>query len=138
MAVKTSAKKVTDTYFKLVHEHPLTPIRNSAELAAAQNRIDELLQQDLDSGARDYLTVLTALVEDYEDDNVKIPDASGADVLRELLRVNDLSQAQLAKEVGITQSTLSELVNGRRQFTTDHMVALGKFFGVSPAVFLPK
>ena len=136
--MKTSAKKVTDTYFKLVHEHPLTPIRNNADLTAAQNKIDELLQHDLDSGARDYLAVLTGLVEDYEDDNVKIPDACGADVLRELLRVSDLSQAKLAKDVGIMQSTLSELVNGRRRFTTDHMVALGKFFGVSPAVFLPE
>jgi HTH-type transcriptional regulator/antitoxin HigA len=138
MAVKTSAKKVTGTYFELVNEHPLRPIRNNTDLTAAQNKIDELLQQDLDSGARDYLAVLTGLVEGYEDENVKIPDASGADVLRELLRVNDLSQAKLAKDVGIMQSTLSELVNGRRRFTTDHMVALGKFFGVSPAVFLPK
>jgi antitoxin component HigA of HigAB toxin-antitoxin module len=78
----------------------------------------------------------SALVEDYEDENVKIPDASGGDVLRELLRVNDLSQAKLEKDVGIMPSTLSELVNRRRRFTTDHMVALGKFFGVSPAVFL--
>ena len=138
MAVKTSAKKVTDAYFKLLNEHPLRPIRNNTDLTAAQNKIDELLQQDLDSGARDYLAVLTGLVEDYEDGSVKIPDASGADVLREQLRVNDLSQAKLAKDVGIMQSTLSELVNGRRRFTTDHMVALGKFFGVSPAVFLPK
>jgi antitoxin component HigA of HigAB toxin-antitoxin module len=65
------------------------------------------------------MSFLTGLVEDYEDGSVTIPDAAGADVLRELLRVNDLSQAKLAKDVGIMQSTLSELVNGRRRFTTD-------------------
>jgi len=136
MAVKTTAKKGTDTYFRLVKEYPLAPIRDDADLANAQAVIDRLLERELDRGAQDYLAVLTNLVEAYEDEHVEIPDASGKDVLRELMRANDLSQAKLAKEVGITQSTISDLVNGKRPFTSEHVVALGRFFGVSPAAFL--
>ena len=66
-----------------------------------------------------------------------IPDASESDVLRELWRSSGHTQIKLAKLVGISQSTLSSLLSGDREMTKGHMVALGRFFNVSPAVFLP-
>ena len=138
MAAKTATKKtVRDTYFELVQKYPLSRIYDDKDLAQAQAVIDLLLQEELDAGAQRYLDALTDLVEVYEDKHVEIPDTSGADVLRELMRASGLSQAKLAVEVGITQSTLSDLVNGKRSFTIDHAVALGRFFQVSPAAFLP-
>ena len=67
-----------------------------------------------------------------------IPDAGEADVLRELMRSNDLTQPQLAKEVGIAQSTLSSVLTGARSLTKDQVVKLAKFFKVAPATFLPR
>src|SRR5260370_29404214 len=106
MAVKTAKRTLPDTYFKLVRKFPLTQIRDDAHLEEAQEFLDRLLQGELDEGAQAYLDVLTDLVESYEEEHVPIPDASEADVLREVMRSNGLTQTRLAKEVGISQSTL--------------------------------
>ena len=137
MAVKTSARTLPDSYFKLVKRFPLTHIRDDAHLAEAQKRIDRLLEEDLDDGGQAYLDVLTDLVEAYEEERVPIPDASEADVLRELMRANGLSQPKLARAVGMAQSTISAVLGGARSLTKGQVVKLARFFHVSPAAFLP-
>jgi HTH-type transcriptional regulator/antitoxin HigA len=137
MAPETVARSLPTTYFNLVKKFPLVHIRNDDHLAAAQEVIDRLLQEELDEGAEAYLDVLTDLVEGYEEEHVSIPDASEADVLRELMRANALSQPKLAKAAGIAQSTISAVLNGTRSLTKGQVVKLAKFFGVSPAALLP-
>jgi HTH-type transcriptional regulator/antitoxin HigA len=97
MKPTTKHKKLPDTYFRLVKRFPLTHIRDDNHLDAACAVIDQLLQLDLDYGAQEYLDALTDLVATYEDQNVLIPDASEADVLRELMRSNGLEQPELSK-----------------------------------------
>jgi HTH-type transcriptional regulator / antitoxin HigA len=89
------------------------------------------------TGEQAYLDVLTDMIEDCEEKHVAIPDASEADVLRELMRSHDLSQPKLAKAVGIAQSTISAVQTGNRTLTRAHVVMLARFFNVSPAAFLP-
>jgi HTH-type transcriptional regulator/antitoxin HigA len=137
MAVKPADKTLPDTYFDRVWEFPLTRIRDGAHLAQAHDVIDRLLQLDLDDGEQQYLDVLTDLVETYEDAHHPISDATEADVLRELMRVNGLSQPALAKRTGMAQSTISAILNGDRSLTKAQVVKLAKVFGVSPAAFLP-
>src|SRR5215210_2981320 len=110
MATKTAARTLPATYFALVKQFPLIHIRDAHQLNAAQKMIDRLLKEDLDEGAQEYLDALTDLVETFEDKHVLIPDASEADVLRALMGSNGLSQPKLAKEVGISQSTLSAVL----------------------------
>jgi HTH-type transcriptional regulator / antitoxin HigA len=137
-AVKTAAEKLPGAYYTLVKRFPLAPIRDDAHLDAAQEVIDRLLEQDLDRGGQAYLDVLTRLVEAYEDEHQPVPDAAEADVLRELLWSNGLSQTALEKKVGIAQSTISAVLNGTRSLTRKQVVVLAQFFGVSPAAFLPE
>ncbi len=54
-----------------------------------------------------------------------------------LLESNELSQSELARKTGIAQSTLSAVLGGSRALTREHIVALARFFGISPAAFLP-
>jgi HTH-type transcriptional regulator/antitoxin HigA len=125
------------TYFKLVKQFPLTHIRDDAHLDDAQKVIDRVLQEHLDEGAQEYLDALTDLVETYENVHHSIPDASEADVLRELMGSRKLSEQQLAKRVKIAQSTISSVLKGSRKLTRNQIVALAKFFQVPSAVFLP-
>jgi antitoxin component HigA of HigAB toxin-antitoxin module len=76
------------------------------------------------------------LVGAYEDRNLAIADAPAADVLRELMRSNGLSQNKLAEQVGIVQPTISAVLNGRRSFTRNQVIKLAEFFNVDPAEFL--
>jgi HTH-type transcriptional regulator/antitoxin HigA len=137
MAVKTVTRTLPATYFELVKQFPLIHIRDDGHLDAAQEIIDRLLGEDLDEGAQEYLDALTDLVETYEDRHVLIPDASEADVLRALMESNGLSQPKLTKEVGISQSTISAVLNGTRSLTKGQVVTLARFFHVSPSAFLP-
>lgn len=137
MPTKTRSKKLPDSYFELVLEFPLTHIKREGHLEAAQGMIDRLLQTELDAGAQEYLDALTDLVETYEHEHEVWADASEADVLRELMRANDLTQQKLAKEVGISQSTISAVLNGTRTLTKAQVLVLADRFHVSPAAFLP-
>jgi HTH-type transcriptional regulator/antitoxin HigA len=126
-----------DTYFERVRQFPLVRIRDEEHLMQAQEMIDRLLQEELDEGEQEYLDLLTDLVETYEAQYIPIPDASEADVLRELMRVHDLSQPQLAKMAGIAQSTISAVLGGSRSLTKEQVIKLARVFHVSPAAFMP-
>ncbi len=137
MAMKTTNRSLPDTYFKLVRQFPLVHIRDDDHLLAAQEMMNRLLEEDPDVGAQEYLDALTDLVETYENEHEPIPDASEADVLRELIRSSGLSQTGFAREVGISQSTISAVLNGTRSLTKEQVITLAKFFHIAPAAFLP-
>ncbi len=137
MAKKSDAKTIPNTYFELVKRFPLTHIRDEEHLIVAQEMIDQLLQEQFDLGTQEYLDALTDLVETYENRHIIIPDASEADVLRELMESNRLSQTKLAKQVGISQSTISAVLKGSRSLTKEQVVKLAQFFHISPGAFLP-
>jgi len=129
---------VPDTYLKLVKRFPLSHIRDEAHLNEALELLSELLRQERDRGTQEYLDVLTDLIAAYEDEHVPMPDVSEADVLRELMRSNRLSQMQLAKSVGMAQSTISPVLTGARSLTKGQILKLAEFFGIAPAAFLPR
>jgi HTH-type transcriptional regulator / antitoxin HigA len=135
--VATKIARAIDTYAKLVSRFRLVQIKDDAHLQAAHEVIERLMEEDLDASGLDYLNVLVGLVEAYEERRFPIPDASDVDVLRELMRSNGLSQNALAKKVGISQSTISDVLKGVRKLTKDQVIKLAAYFGVAPAAFLP-
>ena len=136
-AARKASRRVPDSYLELVKRFPLIHIRDDDHLAEALDVLNGLLAQDGDAGAQAYLDVLTDLVRAYEDEHVAIPDASEADVLRELMRSNGLTQSELARTSRISQSTLSAVLTGARTLTKGQVIKLARLFGVSPAAFLP-
>ena len=47
-----------------------------------------------------------------------------------------VSAYRLAKDTGIPQTRLSDIIHGRRRVTADTALRLGKYFGVSPRFWL--
>ena len=80
--------------------------------------------------------LLTQRIVAYEAAHFPIPDPDGPDTLAFLLEQRPLSQSALAVATGIPQSTISDLVNRRRDFTADHARKLGAYFKVNPGLFL--
>ncbi len=136
---RTAGRPAPDAYLKLVRRFPLRSIRTEAELDAATAVLNDLLRQDLDAGGEQYRDALTDLIEVYEAQAHPIPDADEAEVLRLLMESNGLSQSELARRTGISQSTLSAVLAKpkARSLTKEQVIALARFFNVSPAAFLP-
>jgi HTH-type transcriptional regulator / antitoxin HigA len=80
---------------------------------------------------------LTDLIGVYEDEHVPILDVSEADVLRESMQPHGFGQTELAKKTRISQSTISAVLTGARSLTKEQVIKLARFFGISPAAFLP-
>ena len=127
-----------DTYFELVKRHPLTSIRNEAELDAAQTMLDALLRQELNEGGRAYLDALSDLVIVYEREHYAIAPLPAHELLANMLDERNLSQADLVRATGIAKATVSDLVSGKRPFTVAQMHAVAEVFGLPGSVFLSK
>jgi HTH-type transcriptional regulator/antitoxin HigA len=122
---------------ELVRLVPLRPIRSEAELDRAIAMIDALLDQaERNVDEEDYLDVLSDLVERYEDEHDPMPPASGSEMLRFLIESKGTTQARVAAETRIAESTISEVLAGKRALNRKHIEALARHFHVSPAVFL--
>jgi HTH-type transcriptional regulator/antitoxin HigA len=84
--------------------------------------MDRLLAQDkLDRGQQSYLDALSDLVASYEDEHLPIEPASDADMLRHLLDAKGVSQAELHRETGISKSSISEVLSGKKSLSRPMM-----------------
>jgi len=57
-------------------------------------------------------------------------------MLAHLLEARGISQATLAAETGLAESTVSELLKRKRGLTRKHIEVLARYFRVEPAAFL--
>jgi HTH-type transcriptional regulator/antitoxin HigA len=78
--------------------------------------------------------LLTLLIEDFEEKHYALKATGAVDVLTELMQANDLRQKDLVAVFG-TPSIVSEVLNGKRNLTAEHIRRLSKRFHVSPEVF---
>lgn len=117
----------------------IAPIEDEESLAAAtaylEAILDEIGEQEghpLDSLARSLIGRITA----YEAQHYPIPDIDGHHMLGYLLEQKPAKQSEVAAATGIPQSTISDLIHAKRQFTADHIRKLSAYFKVNPSIFL--
>jgi HTH-type transcriptional regulator/antitoxin HigA len=126
-----------DRYLELVQRFPLRPLRSDADLDRAIAVINSLIDRDrLGPDEEDYLDVLGDLVEKYEDKHHPMPPLADAEMLRYLIESRDVPQVLVAAGTGLAESTISEVLAGKRKLNRRHIEALAQFFHVKPAVFL--
>ena len=128
--------KAQTHYLDLIQRFPLRPLRTDADLDAAVEVVDDLIDRDkLTAAEQDYLDVLSDLVEAYEDVAVPMDDVSDADMLRFLIEQRGVTQTELAKQTRIAESTISEVQAGKRKLNRVQIGKLARFFHVEPGVF---
>ncbi len=64
------------------------------------------------------------------------PVSPGEMLLEEFLKPMELSQYRLAKEIGVAQRRIGEIVTGKRGITADTDLRLCRFFGLSDGWWL--
>jgi len=84
----------------------------------------------------EYLLALAIFVEKYEEEHDPIPPASGAEMLEYLIETHSVSQSNVAAGTVLSDSTISEILAGKRKMNLKHVEALAKFFKVKRGVFL--
>jgi HTH-type transcriptional regulator/antitoxin HigA len=128
--------KAKDRYFDLVVRFPLRPIHSDEVLDAAVKMVDSLLDRgDLAPEEEDYLEVLGDLIERYEGEANPMAPVSDAEMLRHLIEAKGVSQTEISSATGIADSTISEILKGRRALNRGHIGKLARYFKVSPDVF---
>jgi HTH-type transcriptional regulator / antitoxin HigA len=129
--------KREDRYLELVRKFPLRPLRTDADLNGAVSIIDSLIDQDdLSAPEQDYLDVLSDLVEAYEAEAVPMIPVGDAEMLRFLIEQKGVTQSETATEAGIAESTISEVLSGKRKLNRTQIGKLARFFHIEPGAFL--
>jgi HTH-type transcriptional regulator/antitoxin HigA len=129
--------KRKDRYLELVRQFPLRPLRNDSDLDAAVEAIDRLVDQStLTTPEQDYLDVLSDLVEAYETETIRMRPVGDADLLRFLIEQKKVTQATVAAGSGIAESTISEVLAGKRKLNRPQIAKLSRYFRIEPGAFL--
>lgn len=129
--------KIEDRYLDLIRQFPLRPLRSDADLDAAIAIIDALIDRSsLTAPEQDYLDVLSDLVEAYETEKVPIRPVGDADLLRFLIEQKSVTQAGAATGAGIAESTISEVLAGKRKLNRTQIAKLARYFHIEPGAFL--
>ena len=138
IAMKTASLpkgKVRDDYLRLILEFPLTSLKSEHQFNEAQLVIDKLLVKGkLSLGQEMYLDALGDLVAAYEDVHYHIGPASDAAMLRHLMEVKGVTQADLYRDTQIAKSTISEVLSGKKPFSRQMIRTLARYFKVDVSV----
>lgn len=116
----------------------LRPIHSKAEytrMVSLMNAMLDAAGDDEDHPMAGLLDLVGDLVWKYEQEHHAIKPAEPKDALRFLMDARSLKQEDLA--IIVPQSNLSAILAGKRKISATLAGKLGKFFGVSPAVFVP-
>lgn len=110
---------------------------NEADYDALVGGLDELLTligENEDSPLMSLADILSDWIEAYDHEHRPMPVASGAEVLRYMMREHNLTQSDLPG-VG-AQSVVSEVLSGKRQLNIRQIRWLAERFGVSVETFI--
>lgn len=129
MSVALDDKKA---YQKLMQKFPPRPIHSDEDNEQVATIIDSLIDnlRTLSPAEKDYLEVLTILVEKYESTRDKPARFSPRELVCYLMEVNDLGQKDLIDEFG-SASRVSEFLSGHRDLSIEQARKLAFRFSLS-------
>jgi len=64
------------------------------------------------------------------------PITPGDILLEEFLEPMGISQAQLARDIKVPPNRINQIINGKREISTDTALRLGKYFSIEPEFWL--
>ena len=133
-----TALAVDPAYLKLVSETPPKVIHTKKETAFYLAKLEELNGRwnTLSRAEKELYETLRLLIKDFESRTYKVKATTPVEALEALMKANGLKRKDM---VGIfeTASVVSDVLNGKRPFTTQHIARLSRRFRVSTDTFFP-
>ncbi|MEI7432322.1 MAG: hypothetical protein WCL27_17890 [Betaproteobacteria bacterium] len=117
---------------------PLRPINNKAgyaQMLALRSSLLKVAGDDQDHALSGLLALVDEMVSRYQREHCTIKPVPPKEALRALIVTRGLKQVDL--NAVVAQSNLSAILAGKRKINATMAGKLGKFFGVSPALFVP-
>lgn len=125
------------SYADLVARFPPRLIREKTLLKKTYDVIDRLMAvQNPSADQVEFLELLSTLVEDYESAASPTPTVSLAALLAHLIAAKEVTQTSVAKSTGVSASTISDVLAGRRSLSIANIKRLAQYFGVDTGLFL--
>ncbi len=119
----------------MVHLRPIHDAAGYEQMVALMNSLLDVVGEDEEHALAGLLELVGDVVAKYEREHYALEPAAPRDSLRFLMEVRGLTQEDLSAIV--PQSNLSAILAGKRKISATLAGKLGKFFGVSPALFIP-
>jgi HTH-type transcriptional regulator / antitoxin HigA len=119
----------------MAHLRPIHDEKSYDRMVALMNSLRDVAGDDEDHPLSGLLDLVGDMVSKYEQEQYAIDQASPKDTLRFLMEARGLKQEDLSSIV--PQSNLSAILAGKRKISATLAGKLGRFFGISPAVFVP-
>ncbi len=124
-------------YQGLLQKYTPRLVRDEKQHARMLRQIDRLMKRPkLSTAENELLELMVHLVEQYEESIDPTPDVAPERMLAHLIEAKGVSQSAVAKATGISRSTISAVLAGRRQISKANIPKLANYFHVASAVFL--
>lgn len=119
----------------------MTKIENETQYDWAMSRIEELLpyvSNETPENDPKYieLMLISDLVADYEDEHYPIGTPSLIDIIKLRMYEMGLSQAALAKKIGVSPSRICDFLSGKSEPTIKVGRRISKELNIDPAIVL--
>ena len=119
----------------MVHLRSVNSEDDYNQMVTLMNSLLDTVGDDEDHPLSGLLDLVGYLVSAYEQKHYAIDPVEPKDALRFLMEARGLKQDDLAEIVH--QSNLSAILAGKRKISATLAGKMSKFFGVSPALFVP-
>lgn len=114
----------------------IRPIKTEQEYRLALKKMETVFHAKPNTTEGDILELLALVIENYEDKHYKIEPLTPLEALKCEMEEQGLTQTNLAKRFGMSKSTISEILNGKKDMSVRFMKYLHNDLGIPANVLL--
>lgn len=114
----------------------IKPIKTEQEYELALLQMEKVFHAKPNTPEGDTLELLALVIGDYEQKHYKIESLTPLEALKCEMEEQGLTQSSLAQRFGMSKSTISEVLNGKKQMSVRFMKYLHKDLGVPANILL--
>jgi len=86
---------------------------------------------------KDEIELIEILIDEYDSRTIEFkPKMNPIEVLEYLLKENEMSKSQLAREINVSRQLITDIINYSRDLTKSTIIKLSKRFKLNPSIFI--